>query len=132
MGYNILVVDDSDIIRSVIKKSLDMSGLQIGVLHDAANGVEALEVLDKEWVDIVFSDINMPEMNGLELVEKMSADEAFNQIPVVIISTERSQARIDSLMRRGVRGYINKPFTPEQLRDIVLEVLKGEGEASHE
>ncbi len=123
MSYNILIVDDSDIIRSVIKKSLLMSGLEVGNIFEAANGKEALQKLADEWVDIVFSDINMPEMNGLELIEKMSADQLLEKTPVVVISTERSQARIDRLTELGIRSYIKKPFRPEDLRDAVKTIL---------
>lgn len=123
MSYNILVVDDSDIIRAIVKKSIAMSGLEVGQVFEAGNGVEALKVLGQNWIDIVFADINMPEMNGMELVEKMSEDHMLVSVPVVIVSTERNQSRIDELKQRGIRAYIKKPFRPENFRDVVNDVL---------
>jgi two-component system, chemotaxis family, chemotaxis protein CheY len=74
-------------------------------------------------VDIVFTDINMPQMSGLELVEQMSKDGLMQNVPVVIVSTERSKARIDELRRQGIKAYIKKPFKPEDLKAVIHEVL---------
>jgi len=124
MSYKVLIVDDSSIIRAVVKKSIAMSGLEVSEVHEASNGVEALQILTSEWIDIVFADLNMPEMNGVEMVEKMSEDNLLVSIPVVIISSEQNQAVIDSLKRRGIRAYIKKPFRPESFRDVVTDVLE--------
>ena len=132
MGYNILVVDDSATARIFITKSLQVGGVDIGELYQAANGQEALKIIEEEWVDIVLSDINMPEMNGIEMVNKMNEDGLMKTIPVVIISTERSAARIEELRNSGIRDYIRKPFTPENIKNTVdgiltiPEQLKGE------
>jgi len=123
MGYRILIVDDSEIIRKIVRKSIGMSGLDVGEIFEAENGVQALKVLDNEWVDIVLADLNMPEMSGMELVEKMSSDNLLVSIPVVIVSSEHSETRIEELKKKGIRAYIKKPFRPENFRDIVTEVL---------
>ena len=123
MGYRILIVDDSEIIRKIVRKSIGMSGLDVGEIFEAENGLQALKVLDNEWVDIVLADLNMPEMSGMELVEKMSADNLLVSIPVVIVSSEHSETRIEDLKKKGIRAYIKKPFRPENFRDIVTEVL---------
>jgi len=123
MSYKILVVDDSDIIRAVIKKTLGMSGLEIGTVYEASNGQEALKTLKEEWIDIVFTDINMPVMNGIEFVKKLSQDNLLATVPVVVISTERRQARIEELNNLGIKAYINKPFRPENFRSTILNVL---------
>ncbi len=123
MAYNILIVDDSAIIRAVLVKTLNMSGYDIGTLLQAANGQEALDLLEKNWVDIVLADINMPVMTGIELVERMAKSNIIKTIPVVIISTERSETRIKELMSRGVRAYLNKPFTPENLKKVLDEIF---------
>ncbi len=123
MSYTILIVDDSSIVRAMVKKSIGMAGLPISKVVEAANGREALEVLSREWVDIVFADLNMPEMNGAELVEKMSQDATLVSTPVVIVSSEHSQARIDELKAKGIRAYIKKPFRPEGFREVVESVL---------
>jgi two-component system, chemotaxis family, chemotaxis protein CheY len=123
MSYTILIVDDSAVVRTMVKKSIGMAGLPIGAVLEAGNGREALEVLSREWVDIVFADLNMPEMNGAELVEKMSQDATLVSTPVVIVSSEQSQARIDELKAKGIRAYIKKPFRPEGFREVVEDVL---------
>ena len=127
MSYNVLIVDDSEIIRAVVKKSIAMSGLSIGELHEASNGSEALQKLSSSWIDIVFTDINMPQMTGIELVEKMAQDEMLAKIPVVIISTERSETRINDLLQLGVRAYLKKPFRPEEFRRTVSAILDKPG-----
>ncbi len=123
MSYSFLVVDDSPIIRKMVRRTLGMAGFEIAEVHEAGNGKEALEVLAGQWVDIVLSDIHMPEMTGIELVEHMVKDEQLKRIPVVIISTERSAQRIDYMKSLGIRGYITKPFTPEAIRDTVTGAL---------
>lgn len=123
MALNILVVDDSATVRAVIAKTLEVAGINVGELHQAANGREALKVLGESWVDLVFSDINMPVMNGIEMIEKMSEDGLLKTVPVVIVSTEGSQTRIDHLKDKGVRAYIRKPFAPELLRGVVDDIL---------
>ncbi|MCX7934234.1 MAG: response regulator, partial [Planctomycetota bacterium] len=74
MAYNFLLVDDSDVSRAIMAKTLEMSGLALGVIHQARHGLEALSILRSHWVDIVLADINMPVMGGVELVEKMKND----------------------------------------------------------
>lgn len=125
MAYTILVVDDSSIIRSVLERTIAMTKLPVDSILMAQHGKEALALLREKWVDIVFTDINMPEMNGIELFDAMTADPALKEIPVVIISTEGSTQRIAELRKKGVRGYLRKPFTPENIRDMILETLGG-------
>jgi two-component system chemotaxis response regulator CheY len=122
--YNILIVDDSRTIRAVIKKTLSIADIPTKNVWEAANGLEALEVLHKEWVDIVFADINMPEMNGIELVERMNDEGMIDTIPVVIVSTEGSKQRIEELRNKGVKAYLRKPFAPESLKNIIGELLE--------
>lgn len=129
MSYNILVVDDSETMRAVISRTLKMAEVPIKELFQAANGKEAIKVLEQEWIDLVFADINMPEMNGVEMVEHMAADGLLSTIPVVIVSTEGSQTRIDQLKEKGVRAYLRKPFSPEQIKNVVTEIM-GESDES--
>jgi len=123
MAYNLLIVDDSAVTRSVIRKTVGMSGLEVGCLREAGDGIEALEVLGREWMDIVFTDLNMPRMDGFQLVDEMSASAALSGIPVVVISSNRNPAQIEALMSKGVRSYLAKPFRPEQIRQVVEEIL---------
>lgn len=123
MPYNILVVDDSQTVRAVIRKTLDLAGVEVGEIHEAGNGQEALDILRDNWLDLVFADINMPVMTGIEMVDRMSADGLLKTVPVVIISTEGSATRVEQLKAKGVSAYIRKPFTPEIIREVVDEVL---------
>jgi two-component system, chemotaxis family, chemotaxis protein CheY len=124
MGYNVLIVDDSMIIRKMIAKTLNISGLDIGEIFFAENGKQALKQLKENWVDIVFADINMPEMNGIEMIEEMCKEDLIESIPVVIISTERSRERIETLKAMGVKAYLRKPFVPEEFSRVVRELLQ--------
>jgi two-component system chemotaxis response regulator CheY len=123
MSFNILIVDDSKTIRSVIKKTLLIAGVPTGDLYEASNGREGLQIMKDNWVDLCFADINMPVMNGIEMIEKMLEDNMLETLPVVIVSTEGSKTRIEELFRKGVRAYLRKPITPEIIRNVVKEVL---------
>lgn len=123
MAYNILVVDDSETVRAVIKKTLSLAGVEVGTLYQAGNGQEGLEALKANWIDLVFADINMPVMTGIEMVERMASDGMLKTVPVIIVSTEGSATRIEQLKSAGVSAYIRKPFTPELLRKVVDEVM---------
>jgi len=123
MSFNILIVDDSRTIRSVIRKTLMIAGVPLNELYEASNGLEALQIMKDNWVDLCFADINMPVMNGIEMIEKMLEDQTLAKLPVVIVSTEGSKTRIEELFRKGVRAYLRKPITPEIVRNVVKEVL---------
>lgn len=127
MAYNVLIVDDSVIIRTVLERTLRIAGIDVGDVMHAENGIKALEHLEKEWIDIVFADINMPEMNGVELIEAMSKLGYLESIPVVVVTTERNMDRVKELKEKGVRAYMNKPFTPEAIRDTVFSIMNGTG-----
>jgi len=124
MGYNVLIADDSMIIRKMIAKTLNISGLDIGEIYFAENGKQALKQLKENWVDIVFADINMPEMNGIKMIEEMCKEDLIKSIPVVIISTERNRERIETLKAMGVKTYLSKPFIPEEFSRTVRELLR--------
>jgi two-component system chemotaxis response regulator CheY len=128
MSYTILIADDSAIVRTMVRKALAMAGLDLGEVHEAANGKEALAILGRTWIDLVFADINMPEMNGAELVRAMKADPALAATPVVVVSSEQTQARIEEMKRWGAKAYVKKPFRPEQFRDVIEEILGAKGE----
>lgn len=118
MSLNVLVVDDSSVARSMICKTLRLSGLPLGDIHQAANGQEGLDVLNRQWVDVVFVDINMPVMNGEEMVTRVRANPAWKDLPLVVVSTEGSQTRIERLHELGAE-FVHKPFSPETVRDMV-------------
>lgn len=130
MPYNILIVDDSETVRAVLARTLEMAGVDVSTLHQASNGEEALEVMKNNWIDLVFSDINMPGMGGVEMIERMQESDLLGTVPVVVVSTEGSKTRIDDLLSKGVRAYIRKPFTPEKVKAVVEELLGGDNRES--
>ncbi len=127
MAFNILVVDDSSVMRAIIIKALRLSQLPLGEVHQAANGKEALKVLEENWVDLALVDINMPVMDGEEMMNHLRQNPATAQLPVIVVSTEGSETRKEVLRQKGA-SFVHKPFTPETLRDAVLKTLGGSGE----
>jgi two-component system chemotaxis response regulator CheY len=123
MAFNILLVDDSVTVRAVISKALTLAGVDINLLYQAGNGQEALTILEAEWVDLVLCDISMPVMDGEALVGRMVDNGMIKSIPVVIVSSAGSEPRIARLKALGVRDYIQKPFTPERIREVVDNVM---------
>ncbi len=126
MAFNILLVDDSATVRAVISKALVLAGVEIHDLHQASNGAEALQVLEDNWVDLVFCDISMPVMDGEEFVAKLNESGMIGSIPVIIVSSAGSEPRMARLKESGVRAYIQKPFTPERIREVV-DLVMGAG-----
>jgi len=123
MAYRVLIVDDSQSMRTFVRRVIDASGIELSECLQASNGREALEMLRKEWVDIVLTDINMPEVDGEELIRRLAADDLLESIPVVVVSTDSTRTRIERLLELGARGYVTKPFRPEELRAELERVL---------
>jgi two-component system chemotaxis response regulator CheY len=109
--------------RTVVKKIVGLTGLETNQILEADNGLKALDVLGGNWIDAVILDINMPEMNGLELLQRMSGDPLMQNIPVVMMTTDASEAHMKTAFELGAKGFIRKPFVPEELRKMLLEVL---------
>ena len=126
MAFNILIVDDSSSMRAIIAKIIKTSGFNAGELLEAADGKEAMKVLASEWVDIVMTDINMPHMSGMEFIREMKKDELLRSIPVLVVTTEGSDTRVQEAFKLGAMGYIKKPFLPEDIKKT-LSTLMGEG-----
>ena len=124
MAYNILIVDDSNTMRKVIVKALIISGFELGDCLEAGNGQEALIVLDSHWVDLILTDLNMPVMDGWEMVHHIKDNPTLAEIPVVLITTEGSETRLRELYELGIKDYIQKPFHPETLRDALTRILE--------
>jgi two-component system chemotaxis response regulator CheY len=127
MSYNILIVDDSRSMRRVIRKVLDLSGFQIGECLEAGNGQEALDVLENHWIDLVLSDIHMPVMDGYGFIRAVRSNNSWTDLPVVFITTESNEDRLHEVMELGAKGYIRKPFQPEEIRSLLCQVM---GEAN--
>lgn len=120
MKPDILIVDDSPVMRRFISRVLDATGLEAGARLEAGNGQEGLEQLAKAHVDIVLADMNMPVMDGASMVRAMRGNPDWKAMPVLIVSTDRSEARADEMQGLGVDGYVTKPFSPEQLEEKIL------------
>jgi two-component system chemotaxis response regulator CheY len=109
--------------RAFVRRVLDLSGFVIGACFQAGNGEEALAVLGEQWVDVILTDINMPTMDGEQLLRALEADESLRTIPVVVISTDSTQHRVQRMLTLGAKGYVTKPFLPETLREEIEKVL---------
>jgi two-component system chemotaxis response regulator CheY len=125
VAFNVLIIDDSPAMRKFIRRVLALSGVEIGECLDAGDGQEALNILRANWVDIVLTDINMPNMNGEQFMEKMAGDPLLSSIPVLVVSTDRSDARMKRMLGLGAKDYLTKPFLPEQLGGVLGKVLGG-------
>jgi two-component system chemotaxis response regulator CheY len=123
MSFSILIVDDSEIIREVLERTLNMTKISFANIFKASDGAQALSILKDQWVDLVFTDIHMPIVGGIELIQTMHASAELKDIPVVVISTEGSATRMDQLKSLDIKGYLRKPFTPESIRDILNSTL---------
>jgi len=121
MSLNVLIVDDSAVMRAMVVKTLRAAGLPIGQALEASNGREGLDVLASNWIDVVFADINMPVMSGEEMIERIRANPTWSDLPIVVISTEGSKTRIESLRAKGTE-FVHKPFSPEIVRDVVANL----------
>ena len=124
MSYNILVVDDSMLTRAAIKRMLGMVDLDVGEISEAGNGLEALQILEDKPIDLILADLNMPEMGGVELVQHVQEKPELAGIPIIIISTESSTARVEDLLEHGVKNFLHKPFTPEEFRSTIVKNLE--------
>lgn len=123
MAYRILIVDDSPIIRKMIVRILGMLPMDIGECLEAGDGQEALDVLATEWIDLMLCDVNMPRVSGEDVVRILSERDATKDLPVIIVTSDRSAAREERLMAYGVRNYVHKPVTPESLQQALVATL---------
>lgn len=121
MNFNVLVVDDSAAMRAMIIKTLRMSGVPLGAIYQAGNGQEGLQALEENWVDLALVDLNMPVMNGEDMISQVRQQPNTAHLPIVVISTESSETRIASLRAQGT-GFIHKPFKPEEIREQIISV----------
>ncbi|MBW2619456.1 MAG: response regulator [Deltaproteobacteria bacterium] len=109
--------------RLVIRKVLQMSGLEEARFFEAEHGEEALGVVGEHPIDLILTDINMPVMTGLELLRRLKEDETQRSIPVIVISTEGSSERQEEALELGAAGYLQKPFQPEEVRSLLEQKL---------
>lgn len=119
MHKRVMIVDDSPVMRSFVKRTLDIAGLPVSQYLEAGDGREALAVLESGSVDVVLTDINMPVLDGQGLIASMKSDPRFRSIPVVVVSTDSTDQRMGELIRLGASGYIRKPFPPEKICEVL-------------
>lgn len=123
MGKNVLLVDDSSTMRKIIGRSLRQAGIDFDNIFEAGDGLEALEVLEKEKVDIILSDINMPNMDGISFLREKATRANMKNIPVLMISTETGDDIIGEAKSLGAVGAIKKPFTPDKVNEVLGPLL---------
>ena len=121
----VLIVDDSSVMRKIVERSLRQAGLELEEVREAGNGAEGLAEVQNGTFDLILSDINMPAMDGLEFLRGLANVPSAKGVPVVMITTEGSEARVVEALSVGAKGYIRKPFTPEQVKEHVAPLLGG-------
>ncbi len=123
MLLDVLIVDDSAAIRKILQRVLRQADVPLGEVYEAADGLDALKVLDTQKVSLVLADINMPNMDGLQLLRKLKEDEQWKSLPVIMVTTEGGQAKVMAAAELGAAGYIRKPFTADQIRHTLASFL---------
>lgn len=118
-----LIVDDSSVMRKIVERSLRQAGIELSKVLEAGNGAEALATLGENRVDLILCDINMPVMDGIEFLKGLAGVDNAKGVPVVMITTEGSEAHVVQAISLGARGYIRKPFTPDQVKEHVIPLL---------
>jgi two-component system chemotaxis response regulator CheY len=123
MALKVLVVDDSSVIRKVVIRALSQTGIAMDEVKQAGDGNEALGVLRAGKIDLVLSDINMPGMDGIQMLAAMQEEPTLKGIPVIMITTEGSQSKVMDAAKLGAKGLVRKPFVPEQIKQKIVECL---------
>jgi two-component system chemotaxis response regulator CheY len=125
MAIRALIVDDSSVMRKIVERCLRQAGMDLGQVLEASNGAEALALVNENAFDLILSDINMPVMDGLEFIKHLKEVESAKSIPIVMITTEGGEKSVLEALSLGAKGYIRKPFTPDQVKEHVIPVLGG-------
>jgi len=124
MALDVLIVDDSAAIRKILHRVLVQAEVPLDKVHEASDGIEALEKLKTEKVGLILSDINMPNMDGIEFLTKLKADEAYKNVPILMVTTEGSQAKVMQALELGAAGYVKKPFTADQIKEKLTGLIQ--------
>ncbi|MFT7485997.1 MAG: two-component system chemotaxis response regulator CheY [Candidatus Paceibacteria bacterium] len=120
----LMIVDDSSTMRKIIKRVLRQAEVEVEIILEAGNGLEALEQLvANPDIALILSDVNMPEMNGIELVKKVREDRDKETLPIIMVTTEGGESMVSTAMTSGANGYVTKPFTPDTIRDALNPFL---------
>jgi two-component system chemotaxis response regulator CheY len=123
MALDVLIVDDSAAIRKILNRVLVQAEVPLGKVHEASDGIEALEKLKTEKVGLILSDINMPNMDGIEFLTRLKADETHKHVPVLMVTTEGGQAKVMQALELGAAGYVKKPFTADQIKEKLTGLI---------
>jgi two-component system, chemotaxis family, chemotaxis protein CheY len=123
MALDVLIVDDSAAIRKILQRVLTQLQVPLGIVHEAGDGREALEILKTKPVGLIFTDINMPNMDGIELLTQLKSSETFKTVPILMVTTEGSQAKVLQALQLGAAGYLRKPFTAEQVKEKLAGII---------
>ena len=123
MPLDILIVDDSAAIRKILQRVLRQADVDVGEVYEAGDGLEALETLKKHKVHLVLADVNMPNMNGMQLLAEIKSRAEFSSLPVIMITTEGSQSKVMEAAQLGAAGYIRKPFSADQIKDKISNLF---------
>ena len=123
MALDILIVDDSAAIRKILQRVLGQAEIPVGTVYEAGDGTAALEILKTQQVGLVLSDINMPNMDGLQLLSQIKANDQWRKLPVIMITTEGAAAKVQEAVALGATGYVRKPFTAEQIKEKLTGLL---------
>jgi two-component system, chemotaxis family, chemotaxis protein CheY len=121
MALNILVVDDSSVMRSIIIRTLKLTGLPVGDIWEAENGEEGLHLLQEKWIDLALVDIHMPVMDGSEMISHLRENDQYENMPIIVISSESDPNKIEMIHKQGAT-FIHKPFKPETLKEVIIAV----------
>ena len=120
---DVLIVDDSAAIRKILQRMLKSAGLPLGNILEAGDGLEALDQLKSETVQLILSDINMPNMDGIQLLSELKSRAEFKSIPVIMITTEGGEAKVMEAVQLGASGYVRKPFTADQIKEKLVGLI---------
>lgn len=123
---NILIVDDSMTMRTLIRRIVDLTEVPIGTVYEAGNGLEAIKILERSSVQAIFTDINMPVMSGSELLREVASRKSWNDILRIVVSTDGSKLRREEVREFNVSLYIEKPFRPEVVRDVLSQITNAD------
>jgi two-component system, chemotaxis family, chemotaxis protein CheY len=120
---DVLIVDDSAAIRKILQRVLRQTDISLGEIHEAGDGTEAVEILKNRRFGLILSDINMPQMDGLQLLARIKEMDHLKSVPVIMITTEGGQGRVMEAVALGATGYVRKPFTAEQIKEKLVGIL---------
>ena len=124
MESDVLIVDDSAAIRKILQRVLRQTGMAIRTIHEAGDGQEALDLLKTHPIQLVLTDINMPKMDGLQLLGAIKSAAQWQNVPVVMITTEGGESKVGEAVRLGAAGYVRKPFTADQIKEKLVGILE--------